>query len=265
MVRGQKFWGAIVALTFLLGLPFGAPSGAVPVPTPPPHARETPPDTPPPASTAANVLPFDTSLLLVLDDAVGSGSSMRGEIKRAHLKDALIVASKVLAPAGSPVNIDIIGAQGARAGDVYGYVDIAIEALHLSDGSRLPLRAPTSHLTVDVTAGHAATVGVEDTVGDIFIPGHMIYRALRRGRNVTLASGSLLRVRTVGTVSINARGEIAVATPAPISMPQTAPVADFKPLPFATAPDLRPNQRPTPYRATPSPEASPSPSPATTP
>ncbi len=261
MRRGQQFWGAIVALTFVLGLPFGGRSSAVPVPTPPPHARETPTEPPPPASTSANMLPFDSSVMLVLDDAIGSAVSSRSQVARAHLKDALAIGSRVLAPAGAPVSIDILASEGAKSGDVYGYVDIAIEPLVLSDGSRLPLRTPYAHLTTYVTAGHAATVGVEDTIGDIFIPGHIIYRAMRKGRNVTLPAGSMLRTRTLGSVSINARGEVAVATPAPITMPSTAPVGDFKPLPFATAAVLRPNQRPTPYHATPEPTDTPAPTP----
>jgi len=172
--RGQQFWGAIVALTMVLALPFGAPSSAVPVPTPPPRARETPTDSPPPGSTSANVLPFDSSVMVVLDDAIGSTISQRNQVARAHLKDALSIGSTVLAPAGTPVSIDIIGAQGAKSGDVYGYVDISVEPIVLTDGSRLPLRSPYSHLAPNTTAGHEATVGVEDTIGDIFIPGHMI-------------------------------------------------------------------------------------------
>jgi len=259
--RGQQFWGAIVALTMVMTLPFGAPSSAVPVPTPPPRTRETPPDTPPPGSTAANVLPFDSSVMVVLDDAIGSAISQRNQVARAHLKDPLAIGRTVLAPAGTPVSIDIIGAQGAKSGDVYGYVDISIEPIVLTDGSRLPLRSPYSHLTQSTTAGHEATVGVEDTIGDIFIPGHIIYRMIRKGRNVTLPAGSMVRTRTLGTVSINARGEVAIATPAPVSMPSSAPVSDFKPLPFATQVIAHPNQKPTPYRATPEPTDSPTPSP----
>ena len=202
--------------------------------------------------------------MVVLDDAIGSAISQRNQVARAHLKDALSIGGTVLAPAGTPVSIDIIGSQAAKAGDVYGYVDISIEPIVLTDGSRLPLRAPYSHLTVNTTAGHEATVGVEDTIGDIFIPGHIIYRALRRGRNVTLPVGSMVRTRTLGSVSINARGEVGISTPAPVSMPSSAPVSDFRPLPFATQSIQRPNQKPTPYRATPEPTDSPTPSPVST-
>jgi hypothetical protein len=263
--RGQTIWGAIVVLTLALALPFGAPSNAVPIPTPPPRTRETPTDSPPPGNTAANVLPYDSSVMIVLDDPIGSAISQRNQVKRAHLKDALVVDGRTLAPAGAPVSVDIVGAQGAQQEDVYGYVDIAIEPLVLTDGSRLPLRAPYSHLTQHTTAGHEATVGVEDTIGDIFIPGHIIYRALRRGRNVTIPAGSFVRTRTLGAVSINADGEVAVATPAPVSMPSMAPAADFKPLPFATAVILRPNQRATPYHATPEPTDTPTPEPTAPP
>ncbi len=265
MKRSQHIWGAVVVLTFALALPFGAPSSAVPVPTPPPRTRETPTESPPPGTTASNLLPYDSSVMLVLDDAIGSAISQRNQVARAHLRDALVIGGTTLAPAGAPVSIDIIGSQGAKTGDVYGYVDISIEPLVLSDGSRLPLRAPYSHLTQNVTAGHEATVGVEDTIGDIFIPGHIIYRALRRGRNVTIPVGSMVRTRTLGTVSIDANGEVAVATPRPISMPSIAPIGDFKPIPFATAPNLKPNARPTVFQVTPEPTDTPMPSPTPSP
>ncbi|MDQ2992239.1 MAG: hypothetical protein M3R30_05410, partial [Candidatus Eremiobacteraeota bacterium] len=144
MKHTQTIWGAVVVLTLALVLPFGAPSSAVPVPTPPPRTRETPTDSPPPGTTASDLLPFDSSVMLVLDDAIGSAISQRNQVARAHLRDALVVGAKTLAPAGAPVSIDIIGSQGAKAGDIYGYVDISIEPLVLSDGSRLPLRAPYS-------------------------------------------------------------------------------------------------------------------------
>ncbi len=254
-------------LTIALAVPFGATTQAIPVSTPPPPGpRVTPSDTPPPGSTAANVLPFDTSVMLVLDAALSSATLSRNQVVKAHLRDDIKVGNQTIASAGSPVLIDIVGAQGAKSEDNYGYVDIALEPLQLKDGSLLPLRAPTSHITDYVSAGHQATVGVEDTIGDIFIPGHIIYRAIRKGRNVTIAAGSLLRARTIGTVSIDATGAIAVATPRPISMPASAPAGDFKPLPFYTQPPVRhPNARATPYHPTPTPEPTATPTPDASP
>src|SRR6185503_19848980 len=112
------------------------------------------------------VLPFDSSVMIVLDDAIGSAISQRNQVARAHLKDALSIGGTVLAPAGTPVSVDIIGSSGAKSGDVYGYVDISIGPIVLSAGSRLPVRAPYSHLTLNTTAGHEATVGVDDSIGD---------------------------------------------------------------------------------------------------
>lgn len=254
--RGERLWGAVAALTLLLALPLGATSRAIPVPPTRPAPRNQPTDGPTPLATG-RTLPYDSSVMLVLDDPIGSAISQRNGVARAHLRDALTIGSTVLAPAGSPATIDIIGSQGAKSGDVYGYVDIAIEPLVLSDGSRLPLRAPTSHLTPYVSAGHEATVGLEDAIGDIFIPGHVIFHAMRKGRNVTLGPGTEIRARTVAAVGLTADGAIAVATPPAVSMPSTAPVADFKPMPFATAPVLHPNVKPTVYQATPEPTDTP--------
>ena len=257
VIRGERLWSAVAALTLLLAVAFGATSQAVPVPPMRAMPRSTPSEAPTPQITDGRTLPYDSSVMLILDDPIGSAISQRNGVARAHTRDAVTIGNDVVAPAGSPVLVDIIGAQGAKSGDVYGYVDISLEPLILNDGSRLPLRAPTSHLTQYVSTGHESTVGVEDTIGDIFVPGHIIWHAMRKGRNITLAAGTEIRARTVGAVTVAKDGTIAVATPPPVTMPATVPVADFKPIPFATAPPLKPNAKPTVYLATPEPTDTP--------
>jgi hypothetical protein len=217
------------------------------VSTPPPGPGSNPTATPE-SSAVANVLPFDSSLLFVLDDSISSSGSKAGDMVRVHLKDAITVGGTLVAPAGAPSRIRILSAQGAKAGDVYGYVDIYFMPLVLSDGKQIPLRTPTSHLTVNVSAGHEATVNTEDTVGDIMIPYHMLFRIFRKGRNVTLGAGAIVRARTIATLSVNAAGAISVQTPSPMALPKSTPASYYPTMPFATVPPIvLPNAKPTPY------------------
>jgi len=182
----------------------------------------------------------------MLDDAISSSSSKTNAIVRAHLKDALVVGGTTVAPAGTPVLIRILRASGAKSGDVYGYVDIAFEPLHLPDGQDVMLRAPISHLTIYSSGGHDATVGVEDTVGEIFIPAYILYAATRKGRNVNLPAGTTIRARTIERVETNLQGAVVVKTPAPLTIPIGVPAPDYQPLPLAIVATPHPHVRNTP-------------------
>ena len=153
-------------------------------PTPMPKA------TPRPSAPApGNVLPLDSTLLFVLDDPISSKASKPGQLAHAHLKTAIVVGGHTIAKAGAPVQIRIVDVSPADIADVYGFVDIFFEPLTLSDGRTLPLRAPISRLTPEVSSGHESTVGAEDTVGDIFVPYYPLYQILRKGKNFVLGSG----------------------------------------------------------------------------
>ena len=197
------------------------------------------------------MLPFDSSLIFVLDDPISSKGSKPGALVRVHLKNALVVAGQTLAPAGTPAKIRILNAEAAHSGDVYGYVNIYFLPLMLPDGRELPLRAPTSHLSATTTAGHEATVETEDTVEDVVIPYHYLYQIFRKGRNFELGPGAEIRARTQATITTLASGAVVISTPQPFAidtdMPQSAfPVhalATPKPLGTprsATAPPLQP-------------------------
>ena len=108
---------------------------------------------------------------------------------RVHLKDAIVLNGREVVPAGTPATIRIINASKADIMDTYGFVDIFFEPLQLPDGRTLPLRAPTSRLAVNVSSGHESTVGVEDQIGDIFIPDYALYQIFRHGKNFVLSAG----------------------------------------------------------------------------
>jgi hypothetical protein len=221
---------------------------------------------------AGNVLPFDSNLIFVLDDAISSKSSRAGQIVRAHLKDAIAVAGRVIAPAGTPAQIKIVAVSAADIGDVYGFVDVFFEPLALTGGRMLPLRAPVSRLEPQVSAGHQSTVAAEDTIEDQVIPYHFLYHIFRSGKNFVLKAGSEVPAHTEATLTALPNGTLAIETPHPLAQNLQIPKATF-PLqavatPFApgTQPKSRkspapvPTQTPTPW---PTPEPpTPTPSPA---
>jgi hypothetical protein len=204
-------------------------------------------------------------VIFVLDQTISSAHSTRNEIVPVHLRDPLIVAGRTLAPAGAPASIRILDASPADIGDVYGFVDIYFEPLKLTDGRELPLHAPTSRLTMNVTVGHEDTVATEDTIGDIFIPYHTIYHAFRKGKNFVLPPGSEIRARTSATVEQLANGTVAIETPKPLAGDFQTPKATFPVEPAATPFGPAATEDGGRHRAHHLPSPSPSPSPSTSP
>ena len=199
--------------------------------------------------------------MVVLDEALSSSSSHAGQILNAHLKDALTVAGRAIAPAGTPVQIRVVAASPADIGDVYGFVDIFFEPMTLPDGRALPLRAPVSRLEPHVSAGHESTVEWEDTIEDQVIPYHFLYHIFRKGKNFVLKAGSELPAHTEATLTLLPNGTIAIQTPHP-------PAQDFH-MPKPTFPTQAPA---TPFgpdhmsgRKTPAPVTTPTPTPWPTP
>jgi len=217
----------------------------------------------PSAPPLGNVLPFDSTLLFVLDDSISSKTSKAGELVRAHLKNAIVVGGHTVAPAGTAVNIRIIDSSASDIMDTYGFVDIFFEPMRLADGAMLPLRTPVARLAPHVSAGHESTVEAEDTAGDIFVPYYPIYQILRKGKNFVLGPGSVIPANAEATITAHPDGSIAVVTPPPIVQDTEAPTATFPLSPLATPFG--------PAAATPRPRThaisspSPSPSPTVTP
>lgn len=232
-------------------------------PTPMPKA--TPSATPAPT----NILPLDSSLVLVLDEQLSSKSSKPGQLIRAHLKNAIVVSGHVVAPAGTPAQVKIVDVSPSDIADTYGFVDIYFEPLQLPDGRMLPLRAPVARLSPLVTSGHESTVEAEDTVGDIFVPYYSLWQILRKGKNFVLPPGSELPARTQATIAAQRNGSIAIVTPHPLSPDLEAPNPAYSAVPMATPfgpaaeeghhKGSTPHPSPSPTTAT---TASPSPSPS---
>jgi len=193
------------------------------------------------APAAASTLPLDSSLFFVLDGTISSRSHS-GTTVRAHLRDPVVLDGTTVAPAGTPVTIEITQTSAAQMGNVDGYADIYFEPLALPGGKSLPLTTPTSHLYPQMTAGQESTRAATDTVGDIFIPYHIVYHILRKGSDVTLKPGAVIRARTAATLQFE-RGTLAVVLPPPLVTSADAPRPAFVPAPLETPPGYRP---PTP-------------------
>jgi hypothetical protein len=211
-------------------------------------------------------LPFDSTLVFVLDDPISSKASKTGHLVRVHLKDPLVVGGHVVAQAGTPAQVRIVDTSSADIADTYGFVDIFFEPLLLADGRSLPLRAPISRLEPHRSSGHESTVAAEDTVGDIFVPYYSFYQIFRQGKNFVLNPGSEIPARTEATLSLRPNGSIAIVTPRPLSAAGDVPNPSFPVMPMATpiggnysAPHGA-DSRPLAPATTPSPSPSPSPS-----
>ncbi len=228
------------------------PPTPMPKPTPKPTAH-------PPG----NVLPFDSTLLFVLDDPISSKSSKSGQFVRAHLQRAIVVAGLTVAPVGAPAQIRIVDSSASDILDTYGFVDIFFEPLRLADGRSLPLRTPVARLAPNLTAGHESTVEAEDTAGDIFVPYYPIWQILRKGKNFVLGAGSVLPANTEATLTAGPKGSIAIVTPEPIVRSTEAPASSFPASPLATP--FGPGAATPRPKPTPRPTASPSPPPSTPP
>ena len=208
------------------------------------------------APPPGNVLPFDSTLLCVLDDPISSKASKSGQIVRAHLQNALVVGGRTVADAGAPMQIRIVDVSPADIADTYGFVDIFFLPLTLSDGRTLPLRAPIERLTPNVSSGHASTVASEDTAGDIFVPYYPLYQILRKGKNFVLGAGSVIPAKTEATLTAQRNGTISIVTPPPLAQGTEPPNAAFPVIPLATPLGS------ADHRARPTPSPSPAPTPS---
>jgi hypothetical protein len=248
----------IAAGTLLAAIaPFAqAPLDARAYPLVTPHHTPTPSTSPSPtASVAPNIVPMGTSVGFILDGTISSSGSKAGDVIAAHLAKPLVVGGATIAPAGTQTQIKIVDASPASNPDIYGYVDIFVRPMQLPDGRVVPLRAPASHLNVNVSAGHESTVDVENTVGDIYAP-TLLYHIFRKGRNFVLAPGATINLRTEATLVELANGTVAIETPTPLVVDQEAPISSYRAMPMVTVnPSYRPPM-PTPdAHITPGPES----------
>lgn len=215
---------------------------AIVVATPTPRAPGAPEATPDPQATA---LPLDSSLFFVLDDTLSSRLKT-GTIVRAHLRDPIVLGGRTVVAAGTPVGIEVTQAIPAHMGNEDGSVDIFFRALPLPDGKTIPLTTPTAHIDPHVSVGQYNTRATIDTIGDIFVPGHYLYHMLRKGRDVTLGPGTILRARTGASLEM-AKGALVIATPQPFVTIGDTPHPAFSPAPVYTPPGFQlPTPKPSP-------------------
>jgi len=215
------------------------------LPTPPPGPNAAPAATP--SSTPnSTLLPLGSSLFFVLDETISSHSSKAGSYVRAHLRDPLILKGITVAAAGTPIQVQLVQAQPAHMANEDGSVEIYLEPMPLAGGKTLPLSTPTARIDPHLTAGQASTRDVTDTVGDIFIPYHLLYHMLRKGMDVTLRPGTVIRGRTAAALDVSS-GSIAIATPRPFPIVGDTPHPAFSPAPLASPPGFHmPTPKPTP-------------------
>lgn len=239
-----KWFAWFFALAASATLAAGSTGSALPTVKSSTHSTSSASPTPLPAN--AEVLPLDSSLFFVLDDPVNSRYSRPGDYARIHLKDALILNGRTVAPAGTPGRFRIVTTVAAQSPDVEGSVDVYFDKVDLPHYGALPIRSAQTHWTNEMTAGRASTAGVTDTIKDIFIPYHMLYRVFRKGSELDLRPGTVVRVRTAATIDASKAGTVSIVTPPPFQLNLDAPHSDYTPLPLSTlAPKATPTAKPT--------------------
>ncbi len=216
-------------------------------------ARALPPPAAPPAKATASplaepagsTLPFGSTLLFVLDQGVNSGSTPAGTTVRMHLKSPLVVNGVTLAPAGSPATFTVVSTRKAQSGDVDGAIEVHLDPLALPGRSQpLPIRAFHGYLTRELTSGAQATRATTDTTADIFVPYYVLYQALRKGHQMVLPPGSVLRAETEATIDARNPSNVVFATPAPFASNYDTPHSELTPAPLYTPAPLRPKPLP---------------------
>ncbi len=241
----------------------GSSVRAIPVPEPP---RSQPAGTSPTPTQSGATLPFGSPILFVLDDAVSSASTPNGTKVRMHLRSPLIVNGITLAQAGDRASFSVVSTRKAQSGDVDGAVQIYVDPLPLPTRHlTLPLRAVHEYLTRELTGGQLATRSTTDTVEDVFVPYAFLYQVLRKGHQMVMPVGTVLRAETAATIDATNPANVVLATPPPFVSNYDAPHADLTPAPFYTPAPVAPHPlrkgKPTvaPRSPSPSPEASGSP------
>jgi hypothetical protein len=230
---------------------------------PPPSAPESlprsiPTVTPTPATSGA-VLPYGSAIFFVLDDKVNSGTTAPGTIVHMHLRDPLVLQGTTIALKGTPATFTVVNVSKAESGDVNGAIQIHLDPLTLAGGQTLPLRAFHEYLTMEMTGGQIATRSTTDTIEDVFIPYAPLYQLLRKGHQMVLPVGSVLRAETDATLDATHPKAIVISTPPPFVSNFDPPHADLTAAPFYTPAPMRPHPlphgRPTlPPKPSPSPE-----------
>jgi len=237
-----------------------APAQALPPPSSPTTATAT---TPSPHPSAQSYLPAGSPLDFVLDEKIDSAKTQPGSTISIHLAKALVVGGVELAPSGAPATLKIVSTSPALAPDVDGAIRIELNPLALPGHGILPVSPAHEYINIDRTAGQQTTGGIADSAVEVFIPLYAIAKQFRKGRELTLPRGSVLRAHTDASIDASAAPAIVIATPAAFQLNQDAPHSSFTPIPLYTASE--PFPRPRSHRGVPSPSPTAAPTPSASP
>jgi len=232
--------GIAVTLTAALSVALMPAARALPPPDPP---RSPASASPAPAPSGA-LLPYGAQLLFVLDDKVSSASTKAGAVIRMHLKAPLVVNGITVAPAGAPGTLTVVTTNPAFMGNEDGAVQIHLDPFQLTTHQALPIRAYHEYVTIERTTGQQSTSDAVDTVGDIFIPYHALYHALRPGRQLVLPVGSVIPAQTAATIDATDPKAVLLSTPPPFESTYDPPHSDLTPAPMFTPGPLKPRPLP---------------------
>jgi hypothetical protein len=251
----------VLAAIGLQALLVAALSPAAPALPPPAEPRGRPSSTPTPEATPGTTFPYGSTLFFVLDDKIDSGSTAPGTTIHMHLRTPLVVNGATIAPARAPATLQIVTTRKAQTGDEDGAVQVHLDPFALPGRNEaLPIRAFHEYLTIERTGGQLATRDTTDTIGDIFIPGHVLYHAFRKGQQFILPPGAVLRTQTAATIDATNPRALVLSTPPPFESTYDTPHSDLTAQPLYTPAPMRP--RPLPHGR---PSLPPSPTPTVVP
>jgi hypothetical protein len=238
-VRARSFLASVGLPSLLLCAL--TPAGALP----PPQAPLGRPASSPTPAPAGATLPLGSRLLFVLDDKIDSRSTKPGTTIRMHLQSALILNGTTIAPEGAPATIEIVNTRKAATGDEDGSVQIHLDPFTLPGlGLELPIRALKEYLTMERSAGQLSTRDTTDTIGDIFIPWHVLYRAFRPGQQYVLQPGTVMQTETGATIDASNPHGVVLSTPLPFKSTYDPPHSDLTAQPLYTPAPARPRPLP---------------------
>jgi hypothetical protein len=239
---GARNFALLVGLPGLLLCALTPAAQALPPPAPPIGG----PTASPTAAPVGATLPYGSTILFVLEDKIDSRSTRPGTTIRMHLKGPLVVNGATLAPAGTPATLVVVNTHGAASGDEDGSVQLHLDPLVLPGlGVTIPMRAYHEYLTMERTAGQLATRDTTDTIGDIFIPWHVLYHAFRPGQQYVLQPGTDMKGQTAVTIDASNPHAIVLTTPPPFESTYDPPHSDITAQPLFTPAPERP--RPLPH------------------
>jgi hypothetical protein len=253
----------------LLAATFSAPARALPPPSSPTAAAAAATPTPHPSAFA--YLPTGSPIEFVLDQRVDSKGTQPGSSIPIHLAKPLVVGGIELAAAGTKGTLKVVSTNPALAPDVDGSIRIEIDPLTLPGRGSLPVTPLHEFVNIDRTAGHDSTGTLADEAVEVFVPLYSIAKVFRKGRELTLPRGSIVRARTDASIDASSVQHVIIATPAPYQLETDVPHAVFTPIPLYTAspsmlnPPRHSRAKPTPTpEATATPTVAPSPAPTAT-